>query len=101
MEGGLRAKNQLDSTSRFDTIPACDGRTDVHSTTACTALALRRAVEGDCCCYVRSIRYNSELLMFNSSTSHRGAENARPENASKVWKMMNWLEITDKLVTEF
>ena len=28
MEGSLCAKNQLDSSSRFDTIPACDRRTD-------------------------------------------------------------------------
>jgi len=28
MEGSLRAETQLDSASRFDTIPACDGRTD-------------------------------------------------------------------------
>jgi len=30
MEGSLRAETQLDSASRFDTIPACDGRTDRH-----------------------------------------------------------------------
>jgi len=28
VEGGLCAQNQLDSSSRIDTIPACDGRTD-------------------------------------------------------------------------
>ena len=28
MKGSLHAKNQLDSSSRFDTIPACDGRMD-------------------------------------------------------------------------
>ena len=28
MEGSLHAKTQLDSSSRFDTVPACDGRTD-------------------------------------------------------------------------
>ena len=27
MNGSLHAKNQLDSSSRFDTVPACDGRT--------------------------------------------------------------------------
>ena len=27
MDGRLHAKNQLDSSSRLDTIPACDGRT--------------------------------------------------------------------------
>jgi len=31
VEGSLRAKYQLDSSSRFDTIPACDGRTDGQS----------------------------------------------------------------------
>ena len=28
MEESLHADNQLDSSSRFDTIPACDGQTD-------------------------------------------------------------------------
>jgi len=28
MEGSLCAKYQLDSSSRFDTTPACDGQTD-------------------------------------------------------------------------
>jgi len=28
VEGGFHAKNQLDSSSRFDTIPACDVQTD-------------------------------------------------------------------------
>jgi len=28
VEGSRRAKNQLDSSSRFDRISACDGRTD-------------------------------------------------------------------------
>jgi len=31
--------------SRFGTIPVCDGQTDRHTTTAYTALALRRAVK--------------------------------------------------------
>ena len=29
--GSIRAKNQLDSCSRFDTTPACDGQTDAHN----------------------------------------------------------------------
>jgi len=33
------AKSQFDSSSRFDTTPACDGQTDGHTTTAYTALA--------------------------------------------------------------
>jgi len=41
MEGSIRAKNQLDPSSRFVTIAACDGQT---TTTAYTALAKRRAV---------------------------------------------------------
>ena len=49
MERSLRAENQFDSSSRFDRIPACDGRTDGrtdrHMTTANTALASRRAVK--------------------------------------------------------
>ena len=28
---GIGGKNQLDSSSRFDTIPACDRRTDIHT----------------------------------------------------------------------
>ena len=28
VEGSLLTKSQVDSSSRFDTIPACDGRTD-------------------------------------------------------------------------
>jgi len=43
MEKSLHAKNQLDSSSRFDSIPACngrtDGQTDGRTTTANTALA--------------------------------------------------------------
>jgi len=35
----LHAQNQLVSASHFDTISACDGRTDRHMTTAYTALA--------------------------------------------------------------
>ena len=37
VEGSLHAKNQLDSSSRFDTTPACDGQTDRHTTTASIA----------------------------------------------------------------
>ena len=41
MVGSLHAKTQLDPSSRFDTIPACDGQTDTHThkTTAYTVLA--------------------------------------------------------------
>ena len=39
MEGSLYAKYQLNSSSNFDTIPACDGQTDIIMTTAYTALA--------------------------------------------------------------
>ena len=39
VEGSLHVKNQLDSSSRFDTTPACDGRTDGHTMTANIALA--------------------------------------------------------------
>ena len=39
VEGSLHAKNQLDSSSRFDMTPACDGQTGGHTTTANTALA--------------------------------------------------------------
>jgi len=39
---------QLDSSSRFDTMPAGDGETDAHKTTAYTALALRHAVKTIC-----------------------------------------------------
>ena len=42
-------KNQLDSSSHFDTIPACDrrtdGQTDGHTETSYAALAKRRAVK--------------------------------------------------------
>ena len=38
-------QKQLDSSSGFDTIPACDGRTVRHTMTAYTALAWRRAVK--------------------------------------------------------
>jgi len=44
VEGSLRAKNKLDSSSRFNKIPVCDGQTDGHTTTATTALAKRRVV---------------------------------------------------------
>ena len=30
-EVSLHANNQLDSSSGFDTVPACDGRTDRHT----------------------------------------------------------------------
>ena len=39
VEGSNHTQNQLDSSSRFNTIPACDGRADGHKTTAYTALA--------------------------------------------------------------
>ena len=39
VEGNLHAETQLDSSSRFDTVPACDRQTDGHTTTAYTALA--------------------------------------------------------------
>ena len=49
MEGSLRAKNQLDSSSRLDTRPTCDRRTDRrtdgHATTAYITLAERHAVK--------------------------------------------------------
>jgi len=45
VEASLRAKNQLDSSSRFDKMPACDRRTDGHTTTAYNALATRRTVK--------------------------------------------------------
>ena len=38
-------QKQLDSSSGFDTIPACDGRTVRHTMTEYTALAWRRAVK--------------------------------------------------------
>ena len=42
IKGSLHTKNQLDSSSRFDTISACgrraDGRTDKHTNTANTSL---------------------------------------------------------------
>ena len=34
VNGSILAKNQLDSRSRFDTMPTCDGRTNGHMTTA-------------------------------------------------------------------
>jgi len=49
MEGSLHSKNQLDSSSRFDTIPACDGRTDrrTHDDSEYRAsIALRAKSEG-------------------------------------------------------
>jgi len=49
VEGNLPAKTQLDSSSRFDTIPACggqtNGQTEGHTTTKYTALGWRRAVK--------------------------------------------------------
>jgi len=48
IEGRSLAKNQLDTSSRFDKIPAAaaaDGQTDRHMTTPYTALAQRRAVK--------------------------------------------------------
>jgi len=39
VEGSLHVKYQLDSSSRFDTTPACDGPTDGHTMTANIALA--------------------------------------------------------------
>jgi len=45
VEESLGAKNQLDSSTRFDTISACGGQTDRHATTAYAALAQRRAAK--------------------------------------------------------
>ena len=39
VEGSPYAEYQLESSISFNTIPACDGRTDRHITTANTALA--------------------------------------------------------------
>ena len=75
--------NQLDSSSRFNTIPACDGQTDGHTTTAYTALAWRCAVEGflllayhcqsDCrhsdCCPVIAASLTSTLAQSTERTS--------------------------------
>jgi len=56
VEESFRAKNQLDSSSRFDTIAlVTDGRTDgqtdvqtdVHTRTVYTALAWRRAMKNE------------------------------------------------------
>jgi len=46
MEGSLHSENQLDSSSRFDTIPACDGRTDRRTHDDSEYRALRAKSEG-------------------------------------------------------
>ena len=45
MEGSSHAKNQLDSFSRFDSTPTCDGRTERPRPMASTADAYHRAVK--------------------------------------------------------
>ena len=50
MEGSIRAKTQLDSSSRFDTTPACDGRTDTQRTYRASAASRGRN------CVVPSLR---------------------------------------------
>jgi len=62
VKGRLCAKTQLDSSSRFDITPACDGRTDGHMhDDKNTALAQRRAVKMD------KIRYPDKKSELSSS----------------------------------
>jgi len=96
VEGSLRAKNQLDSSSRFDTIPACDGQTDRRTQddskygASIASRAKSGGAGGQAACvavYFLSQRnenpHNNQLphSFNNTRARHRSVPRARPSTA--------------------
>jgi len=77
VKGSLHAKNQLDSSSHFNTIPACGRQTDRQTMTAYTALAQHCAVKTNT---AGSPSYRSPSNLTNTSISQSQINTVTADN---------------------
>jgi len=76
VEGSFRAKNQLDSSIRFDTIPACDTRTD-RRTQDDSKYRASTASRGKYTCCVRCHDISSVCMFCVCSVQRVGRDEMR------------------------